>query len=120
GSPTGNSGIGLTVDLEKCTCFFVGASFVDTTITPGDIKGIRSAGRATGAGISVKDFADVISGSKSFPGHTEIWGAQHFEESWYEAGGYGYLLFADPANDGNLGAANVTYSFTVEIPESQP
>jgi hypothetical protein len=117
GSPYGNSGIGLTVDLEKCTCMFAGAAFLPNKVTPGDFAGPDAAGTAYGAGISVKDFADTISGSKSFPAHSEIWGAGHFDESYFLSGGYGFHLWADPANEDNMGAASVTYSFDVKIPD---
>jgi hypothetical protein len=97
----------------------VSQAFVDSKITPGNIENIRSAGRAIGAGISVKDFADEISGSKAFPAHSEGWEGTHPDESVFHAGGYGYLLWtANPANENSMGAANVTYSFVVEIPES--
>ena len=62
----------------------------------------------------------MISGSKSFPAHSEVWGITHFEESFYVSGGYGYLIWTNPANEDNMGAAQVSYTFTVEIPESSP
>ena len=118
GAPYGNSGIGLTVDLEKCTCAFAGAAFLPNKVTPGDYGGPNAAGYARGAGISVKDFAETVSGGKAFPAHSDIWGISHLDDSYFTSGGYGYLIWTNPANEDNMGAANVTYSFTFDIPDN--
>ena len=115
GSPTSNSTIALFVDLETCICTFGAGPYVNATSNPGGAIGPAGVGSVTGDGISVKNFADVISGGGGFPAHSPS-GVQA-GHSVYIPGGLGILMFADPANENGAGTAAVTYAFTPEIPD---
>ena len=106
----------LLLDLQQCTFTFVArASLEVSNGQPGTFT--VTLGAVQGAGPhSLTAFTDRLSGSQSFPAHSDNWAVTHADEDAYIVGGLGSSWFLNPDLEDEGGTAQVTWDFEPDPP----
>ena len=117
-----DTGLGLSIDLQKCTFTFAARATIevinnyDTTTPFVDLVGIA---RALGTH-SLTAFTDRLSGSASFPAHSVDWNLTHFDGDAYIVGGLGGGWFNVSGLENAAGSAQITWDFQPDPPLPSP
>ncbi len=122
GGLTHDSGLLLSIDLQKCTFTFVAQATIEVLRSFNPTPFVDLVGNAWALGPhSLTAFTDRLSGSESFPAHSLDWKLTHLDgPDGYIVGGLGAEWFFVPGEEPDAGSAQIAWDFQPDPPLPSP
>ena len=122
GGLTQDSGLALSIDLQKCTFTFVAQATIEVLRSFYPTPFVDLVGNAWALGPhSLTAFTDRLSGTASFPAHSLDWKLTHLDgPDGYIVGGLGAEWFFVPGPEVSPGSAQITWDFQPDPPILSP
>ncbi len=117
-----DSGLLLSIDLQKCTFTFVAQATIEVVRSYEPMPYVDVVGNAWALGThSLTGFTDRLSGSASFPAHSLSWKLTHLDgPDGYIVGGLGAEWFFVSGEEPDAGSAQITWDFQPDPPLPSP